>query len=62
MANQTSVLVEQRLAALALGPPGFGPARIAAEPARPKRGGIVLSTNGVCGALDPPRDQQTWVT
>jgi Helix-turn-helix domain len=32
MANQTSVLVEQRVVAFALGHPGFGPARIAAEP------------------------------
>jgi hypothetical protein len=32
---------------LRLGHPGFGPARIAAELARPKWGGIVLSTNGV---------------
>src|SRR5512132_1362015 len=31
MANQTSVLVEQRVVAFALGHPGFGPARIAAE-------------------------------
>jgi Helix-turn-helix domain len=38
MANQTSVLVEQRVVAFALGHPGFGPARIAAELARPKWG------------------------
>jgi hypothetical protein len=36
MANQTSPLVEQRVVAFALGHPGFGPARIAAELARPK--------------------------
>ena len=47
-ANATSPLVEQRVVAFALGHPGFGPARIAAELARPKWGGIVLSTNG-CG-------------
>jgi transposase InsO family protein len=47
MANATSVLVEQRVAAFALGHPGFGPARIAAELAQPNWGGIVLSTNGV---------------
>jgi hypothetical protein len=47
MANQTSVLVEQRVVAFALGHPGFGPARIAAELARPKWGGILLSANGV---------------
>jgi hypothetical protein len=51
MANQTSVLVEQRVVALALGHPGFGPARIAAELARPNWGGIVLSTNGVWRVL-----------
>jgi transposase len=47
MANATSVLVEQRVVAFALGHPGFGPARIAVELARPKWGGIVLSANGV---------------
>ena len=51
MANATSVLVEQRVVAFALGHPGFGPARIAAELARPKWGGIVLSTNGVWRVL-----------
>jgi hypothetical protein len=50
MANQTSVLVEQRVVAFALGHPGFGPARIAAELARPKWGGILLSTNGSGGS------------
>jgi hypothetical protein len=34
-----------------LGHPGFGPARIAAELARPKWGGIVLSPNGVWRVL-----------
>jgi Helix-turn-helix domain len=47
MANQISVLVEQRVVAFALGHPGFGPARIAAELARPKWGGILLSTKSV---------------
>jgi len=51
MANQTSPLVEQRVVAFALGHPGFGPARIAAELARPNWGGIVLSTNGVWRVL-----------
>ena len=51
MANQTSVLVEQRVVAFALGHPGFGPARIAAELARPKWGEIMLSTNGVWRVL-----------
>jgi Helix-turn-helix domain len=49
MANQTSVLVEQRVVAFALGHPGFGPARIAAELAQPRWGAIQLSTNGGCG-------------
>jgi transposase len=51
MANATSPLVEQRVVAFALGHPGFGPARIAAELARPKWGGISLSTNGVWRVL-----------
>jgi transposase len=51
MANQTSPLVEQRVVAFALGHPGFGPARIAAELARPTWGGILLSTNGVWRVL-----------
>jgi hypothetical protein len=55
------VLVEQRVAALPSGTRGSGRPG-SAEPARPKRGGIVLSTNGVGGALDPPRDQRSWVT
>jgi hypothetical protein len=49
MANQTSVLVEQRVVAFALGHPGFGPGRIAAELARP---------NTPAGA---PRDQEVIV-
>jgi hypothetical protein len=51
MANATSPLVEQRVVAFALGHPGFGPARIAAELARPTWGGISLSTNGVWRVL-----------
>ena len=47
MPNATSPLVEQRVVAFALGQPGFGPARIAAELARPQWGGIRLSHNGV---------------
>jgi hypothetical protein len=47
MANQTSPFVEQRVLAFALGHPGFGPARIAAELRRAKWGGIVLSPHGV---------------
>jgi transposase InsO family protein len=51
MANATSPLIEQRVIAFTLGHPGFGPARIAAELARPKWGGIQLSTNGVWRVL-----------
>jgi transposase len=51
MANTTSPLIEQRVVAFALGHPGFGPARIAVELARPKWGGIQLSTNGVWRVL-----------
>jgi hypothetical protein len=36
MTNQTSPLTEQRVVAFALGHPGFGPARIAAELAQPR--------------------------
>lgn len=46
MPNATSPLVEQRVVAFALGHPGFGPKRIAAELARPKWGGIRISPNG----------------
>ena len=51
MANATSPLVEQPVVAFALGHPGFGPARIAVELARPTWGGIVLSANGVWRVL-----------
>jgi transposase InsO family protein len=51
MANQTSVLVGQRVVAFALGHPGFGPARIAAELAQPRWGAIQLSANGVWRVL-----------
>jgi hypothetical protein len=47
MPNQLSALVEQRIVAFALGHPRLGPRRVAAELARPKRGGIVVSANGV---------------
>ena len=47
MANATSAVVEQRVVVFALCQPGFGPARIAAELAQPKWGGIRLSANGV---------------
>jgi transposase InsO family protein len=47
MPNQTPPWVEQRVIAFALGYPGFGPRRIAAELARPQWGGLSLSANGV---------------
>ena len=51
MPNATPPFVEQRVVAFALGHPGFGPDRIAAELARPKWGGIRLSPNGVWRVL-----------
>jgi transposase len=65
MANQTSVLVEQRVVAFALGHPGFGPARIAAELAQPRWGALQLSANGVWRVLrrhgcPPGPDAMAW--
>ena len=51
MPNQLSALVEQRILAFALGHPGLGPRRIAAELARPRWGGLVVSANGVWRCL-----------
>lgn len=51
MPNATPVLVEQRIIAFALGHPGSGPARIAAELAREKHGGLRVSANGVYRVL-----------
>ncbi len=51
MANATSALVEQRVVAFALGHPGFGPARIAAELAQPRWGELRLSPTGSGGCL-----------
>jgi transposase len=51
MPNATPVLIEQRIIAFALGHPGFGPARIAAELARDKWGGLQVSANGVWRVL-----------
>ena len=51
MPNQLSPLVEQRIVAFALGPPGLGPARIAAELGRERWGGLVVSHNGVWRCL-----------
>jgi len=57
LANQTSVLVEQRVVTFALGHPGFGPARIAAELTQPRWGQLRLSANGsggCCAAMACP--------
>jgi transposase InsO family protein len=51
MPNQLSVMVEQRIVAFALGHPGLGPRRIAAQLARPQWGGLLVSPNGVYKAL-----------
>jgi len=51
MPNAISVIVERQIIAFALGHPGFGPARIAAELQRAKWGGLQLSANGVWRVL-----------
>jgi transposase len=51
MPNQLSPLVEERIVAFALGHPALGPRRIAAELARPRWGGLVVSHNGVWRCL-----------
>ena len=51
MPNQLSPLVEERIVAFALGHPGLGPRRIAAELARPRWGGLLISPNGVWRCL-----------
>jgi transposase InsO family protein len=51
MPNQLGPHLEQRVIAFALGHPGFGPRRIAAELARPKWGGIRISEHGVWRVL-----------
>ena len=51
MPNQLSPLVEQRIVAFALGHPGLGPRRIAAELGRPRWGGIGVSATGVWRCL-----------
>ncbi|NIP72682.1 MAG: transposase family protein [Gammaproteobacteria bacterium] len=47
MPNTIPSVVEGRVVAFSLGHPGFGPARISAELARPKWGGLRVSNNGV---------------
>jgi transposase InsO family protein len=47
MPNQLAKVVEERIVAFALGHPGLGPRRIAAELARERWGGLSVSANGV---------------
>ena len=47
MPNQLPAMVEERIVAFAIAHPGLGPRRVAAELARAKWGGIVVSPNGV---------------
>jgi transposase len=51
MPNQLSPLVEGRILAFCLGHPGLGPRRVAAELAKPRRGGLIVSHNGVWRCL-----------
>jgi transposase InsO family protein len=51
MPNQLSPLVEERIVSFALGHPGLGPRRIAAELARPRWGGLLISQNGIWRCL-----------
>jgi hypothetical protein len=51
MANQFSMLLEQRIVAFSLGHPGLGPRRIASRLARPEWGGLRVSPNGVYKTL-----------
>jgi transposase InsO family protein len=51
MPNQLPAMVEERIVAFAIAHPGLGPRRVASELARPKWGGIVVSTNGVWRCL-----------
>lgn len=47
MPNQVAPWTEDRVVAFALGYPGFGPKRIAAELAQERWGGVMVSPNGV---------------
>jgi transposase InsO family protein len=51
MPNQLPAHVEQRIVAFALAYPGLGPKRIAAELARERWGGLVVSPNGIWRCL-----------
>src|SRR5436309_10191327 len=51
MPNQTPRMVEERIVAFAIAHPGLGPRRIAAELARDKWGGVIISPSSVWRAL-----------
>lgn len=51
MPNQLSPFVEERILAVAIGHPGWGPRRIASELGQRRWGGIVVSHNGVWRCL-----------
>jgi transposase len=51
MPNQLPAMVEERIVAFAIAHPGLGPRRVAAELAREKWGGIIVSANGVWRCL-----------
>src|SRR6266511_6470772 len=51
MPNQTPRMVEERIVAFSIAHPGLGPRRVAAELARPKWGGIIISASSVWRVL-----------
>lgn len=51
MPNQLPKMVEERILSFSIAHPGLGPKRVAGELARPKWGGIVVSSNGVWKVL-----------
>ena len=51
MPNALPAMIEERIVAFSLAHPGLGPRRVAAELAREKWGGIVVSPNGVWRTL-----------
>lgn len=51
MPNQLSKMLEERILSFAIAHPGLGPKRVAAELARAKWGGILVSPNGVYKVL-----------
>ena len=51
MPNQLPKMIEERIVSFSIAHPGLGPKRVAAELAREKWGGIVVSPNGVWKVL-----------